>query len=314
MANEIKLEVYTIRIKESYKEGYLSLDSFFEKNDFFSFFSELMTSLSKDMSINEYFKKSLQFKSETSSIDSGNRIISGIIDSGDYGTESSIVNQKTKEEVYHKTEEDLEVKPFYFLIHSPKDFDMGFLVLQRLGSFGIQTIFTRTVIDLFKQKYSNYIIEFSPFASKKLAQDLLNKKSITELKLKRNNLPPDVANKLNLKGHEKDIQFIEIRIVSKRGKYLDYNDKVKKFVNNSNAAFFEINEMDKLGFDGKSTSSIKVDIGGSSRTIDLNDSFQFRPYFDIHNEVDKSKGNPVFSSIDKISKKLIKDIYKEIKS
>jgi len=69
MANEIKLEVYTIRIKESYKEGYLSLDSFFEKNDFFSFFSELMTSLSKDMSINEYFKKSLQFKSETSSID-----------------------------------------------------------------------------------------------------------------------------------------------------------------------------------------------------------------------------------------------------
>lgn len=298
MANEVKLEVYTFKIKRRYEKDYLNLDTFFENNDFFSFFQDFINSYSSEIAVDEIYKKSIQFKTDSTSIHSNTRMISGVIESGEYGIEGRIVNRKTKQTAYQKKADDIDIKPFYFLIHAPKEHTTGMLILQRIGHYGINGILTRTINDLFKKKYSDYIIKFAPFLSKKLAKELINKDSIREIRLRRYGLPTDIIDKLELKGHDEKVLSIEIKITAKNNSYLPLNNKVKKFVLNPDTAFFDIPEMTKLGFDGKNETSIRVGVGNSSRVVDLKESFQLRPYYDIDQDVEKKSGNPVFNSIE----------------
>lgn len=312
MANEIKLELYTFRIREKHSDSYLKLDNFFEENDFFSFFEGYVKAFDKDLFVNELQKKSLQFISEKTSIASTKRMISGILESGDYGVEGKIVNRKSKEKKYTKEADDLDIKPFYFLISAPKSHDKGMLVLQRLGGFGINGIFTNHFSAYFKDKYDGLTIEFSPFVSAKLAKTFIENGGIRQLSLRRYDVPTDIIDKLGLNGHKEDVLSIELKITAKKNSVLPFNKRVEKFIKNPNGRLFDLKEFDKLGFDGTHDSSIKVKHGNNTRTIDLSETAQLRPYYDIHSEVKKeSSGHPVFNSIDAISKKLIDDLMKE---
>jgi hypothetical protein len=311
MANEIKLEVYTFKIKERYKKVYLNLDAFFGANDFLKFFEKFIKSFSSDISIDDKQKKSLQFVSEHISVKSVDRMISGIVESGDYGTESKIVSSISKKTAYNKKDSDLDIKPFYFLIHAPKGQDTGLMILQRIGGFGINGILTRHICDFFSEDYADFICEFSPFLSKSLANELIAKNSIKELKLRRYGLPKDIIDKLQLTGHGEEILSVEIKIVAKKNNVLPFGKNVRRFVKNPNTAFFDIPELKKLGFDGNNKCSIKVRDGKNVRTVDLKESLQLRPYYDIDKKVDKKRGNPVFKSIDALSKELIIDLQNE---
>ena len=56
-----------------------------------------------------------------------------------------------------------------------------------------------------------------------------------------------------------------------------------------------------------------VSLGRNKRTVDLSDTANIRPYYDINNEVNKdSSGHPVFDSIDTIAKSLMSDIQTEL--
>lgn len=315
MANEIKLELYTFRIREKRNDKFLNLDSFFGENDFFTFFQEYIKTYDADFLVNETQKKSLQFVSDKISIASIKRTISGIIESGDYGVESRIVNRKSKKEKYKKEVDDLDIKPFYFLILSPKGHNKGLLVLQRLGGFGINAIFTTHFENYFRSKNEGLMVDFSPFVSRELAKAFIEKGAIKELSLRRYNLPTDLIDKLGLTNHQEDVLSIELRITAKQKHYLPFNKRVDKFIKNPNAKLFEIRELEKLGFDGTHRSSIKVKLGTNTRTVDLSETGQIRPYYDINDEVSKeASGHPKFSSIDRITKDLINDLMKEFYS
>lgn len=315
MANEIKLELYTFRIRERRSDKFLKLDTFFGEDDFFTFFQEYVNTYDKDFLVNEAQKKSLQFVSDKTSIASIKRTISGVIESGDYGVESRIVNRKSKKEKYRKEVDDLDIKPFYFLIFAPKGHDKGLLVLQRLGGFGINAVFTNHFENYFKEKNDGLIVDFNPFVSRELAKAFIEKGAIKELSLRSYNLPPDLIDKLGLTSHQEDVLSIELKITAKQKHYLPFNKRVDKFIKNPNARLFDIRELEKLGFDGTHKSSIKVKLGTNTRTVDLSETGQIRPYYDINTEVDKEgSGHPKFSSIDKIAKGLINDLMTEFYS
>ncbi|HRG69311.1 MAG TPA: hypothetical protein PLS73_10710 [Saprospiraceae bacterium] len=315
MANEIKLELYIFRIREKKDDKYLILDKFFGDNDFLDFFKKYIEINKKDFMINETQKKSLQFQDGNIRINSAKRMISGIIESGDYGVESRIVNRKTKKEKYKKEVDDLDIKPFYFLVLAEKGRNLGLIVLQRLGGYGINTIFTNQFAEHFKKEFEDYLVEFSPFVSKALANKFIDEGSIKELTLRRYNLPSDVIDKLGLRNHEEDVLSIELKITAKQRHSLPFNNKVKKFVENPNAKLFDIKEMESLGFDGTHKSSIKANVENNTRTIDLSDTLQIRPYYDINSEVKKEiSGHPKFDSIDNIAKQLIGNLILEFYS
>jgi len=312
MANEIKLELYTFRIREKHRTDYLLLDNFFGEQDFFAFFQEYISSFDKNMLVNEQQKKSLQFITEFTSIASDKRTISGIIESGDYGVESRIVNKNSKKEKYRKEVDDIDIKPFYFLILAGKGHDKGLLILQRLGGFGINSIFTNHFELFFKQKKEGLILEFSPFVSRQLAKQFLDNGAIKEFTLRRYNLPPDIASKLGFLNHTEEILSVELKITAKKKNKLSLNNKVKKFIKDPNAKLFDLKELESIGFDGEHKSLMKVKLGNNTRTIDLSETLQIRPYYDIDSYVEKeNSGHPQFKSIDKIAKELVSDIINE---
>ena len=314
MANEVKLEIYSFGVREIRSTEFLELDNFLSNNNFIEFFKDFIKSFETNITIDNKNKKSLQFVGNSIKIESKARLISGIIESGDYGIESKIVDANTKQKKYTKKISDLDIKPFYFLLHIPKNTRKGFIVLQRLGHFGINTIFTHSLSTYFRTKFENCILDIGAFVSKSLAKDYINNGGIKEFSLIRYDLPSDIADKIGLTDYKEDILSIEFKIVAKQGSFLNLNNKVKKFINNPNGAFFEVDGLKKIGFDGNNKSSMKVSLGNNIRTIDLSDTLQIRPYYDIDTEVEKDpkNGHPILTSIDKIAKDHLKDILTEI--
>jgi hypothetical protein len=314
MANEIKLEVYTIRVRKSGEtDKFLPLDRFINQNDFFKFFQDYISSFDHHLEINDVQKRSLILDSERLKYSSQSRMISGIIESGDYGYESTLYDIKSGEEQYKRKVDDTEIKPFYFLLYLPVKDNKGFLILQRFGIYGIHSIFSKHLTDYFKQKFSELQLDFNPFVSAQLAKLFLEKGNIKEFVLTRYNLPTDVIDRLGMYGHEEDIMSIELTIKARKNKFLPLNNRVERFIKNPNVSIFDLKEFESLGFDGEHKSKMVVSLGRNKRTVDLSDTANIRPYYDIDNEVQKdSSGHPVFESIDSIAKSLMTDLQTEL--
>ncbi|MBS1546487.1 MAG: hypothetical protein JSU02_03805 [Bacteroidetes bacterium] len=308
MANSIQLELYTIGTREKRDTKFIPLEDLGENGDFLSFFKGFITSLDKDMLDDEEQKRSLQVT--TKRITSNVRMISGIFESGEYGLESRIVNRKTHRQTYKKTVDDVDIKPFYFLLYMPQRSGKGLLVLQRTGGYGINTVVRKHLNRFFADRFGGLKMEVNQYLSKALADKFIGEGTIQEISIRRYDLPPDSVNKLGLTNSMSDILSVELRITARKKGKLRLNDKVKKFVKNPNANFFDIPEVKKLGFDGGEgqKTTIKARHGNRTRTIDLGDTMQIRPYYDIDSEVEKDTGgHPIFKSIDDIARALAKE-------
>lgn len=309
MANETKLEVYTIKIREKFKKekNYLPPENFMGANDFLTFFHDYIKSFDQQLELNEDQKKSLKLDSESLSFSSAKRTISGIIESGDYGFSGTGFNINTGKKSYERTPDDTEIKPFYFLIYIPKGKGVGFILLQRLGVYGIHGIFKRHLNNFFESRFPDLKLDVEQFVSKELAKTFVEKGSIKDITLVRYDLPADIATKIGLKGYQKEIKSLELKIKSKSRFHI--NNKAASFMNNPNSSFFEVKELEDIGFDDEARVKVKSKYNGNVRTIDLSHTGQIRPYYDVDNEVEKnSDGHPIFTSIDNIAKSLIEEL------
>ena len=320
MLHEIKLEICSFRIKDRNSKNEESLDfsSIFNSNENttdFQNFKEEFVNFNDSLNINENIKKSIQIKKDTLKIELTNNNFSGIIESGEYGSESEIVSSITKEIRFKKNKEDIDIKPFYFLIWLPKIENInnvGFFILQRTGNDGINTIFKDRLSNYFTSKNELYKVEFSNYIPNDLAKEYLSKGKIKEFKIRSYSLPSDLADKLGLKDYKEDISKFEIKIFTKKeGFNFNLNNKLKNFINNTNSKFFDIQDW---GIDGNHSESIKIKVGDNIRTINLADSLKIRPYYNISNDnlIDVETGHPIFKEIDKLAKKLINDINLEL--
>lgn len=307
MAHKIKLEVYTISLREKNTSDLVNLHDF-NSTDFYNIFKDFVLTHQSSLEKVKMHDKVIRFKPEEVFFNEGS--ISGIIESGDYGYESDIHNLSSQTVTYSKTKNEAEIKPFYFMLYLPSsEINKAFLVTQRFGGLGINTILKEKFFTYLKEFFQDYSLDFKQFVSKKLALKIIKEGRISELTLTRNDLPPEIEDRLNSNSsHENKIK-IQIKLLAGRNSSINLGDRAIRFINNPSARFFEIEE---LGFDGDHEAKIKVKHNGATRTIDLSDSGQIRPYHDIDSEVKKKdSGHPEFDSINGISLKLIKDLLKE---
>lgn len=308
MANETKLEIYTLKVREKGKKNsVLPLENFMGKNDFLNFFQGYIKSFDQQLELNEDQKKSLKLDSGSLSFNGPERTISGVIESGDYGYSGTGVNINTGEKSYERTVDDTEIKPFYFLIFIPKNKGVGFICLQRIGVYGIHSVFKKHLNNFFESRFANLKLDLDQFVSRELAKTFVKKGNIKEVTFVRNNLPADIAEKIGLKGYQQEIKTLEVKIRAKSR--LAINDKAVKFMDDPNSSFFEVKVLEDLGFDGEHKVKIRSKYNGNTRTIDLSETGQIRPYYDIDGDIKKNTdGHPLFLSIDKVAKDLLKEL------
>ncbi len=135
---KISLSSYSIRIKDSSRDDYVLLDEFLPKKDFLSFVQEYFSFVETKLQLDEENKKLIRINNQK--IKTVKRQIRGIIETGEYGFESEIIDTKKGTLKYKRAVEDAELLPFYFLISLPKGKDKGIIILQRFGQFGISKI------------------------------------------------------------------------------------------------------------------------------------------------------------------------------
>lgn len=311
MAFETSLEVYTLQVREKQKKDiFLSLDNFIKNEDLISFFREFINEYSK-ITVSEKQQKSLQFTDQIK-ITTEQRILSGILKSGDYGVESEITDKEGNSK-YTKNIDDLDIKPFYYLLWLPKGSNLGILITQRLGVFGVHGLLTNHIKGFFQTRFPDIMLEFNPFVSKEYAKKFIDEGGIREIILKRMSLPSDIAEKFDTNFNIKNIRQLELHIIAENKTFFGINDRLHRFIDDPNARLFTLQELNDIGFDGEHRELIRVKLGKNTRTIDISHVAQLKPYFDIDLEVEKgSNGHPVFESIDSISRNLILDLNDEI--
>ncbi len=100
------------------------------------------------------------------------RYLSGIIESGEYGTEESIIDSDTGYLKYMKGKNDAPMVPFYFMINIPENSPYGYLILERIGNIGIHTILTKAIREYAgKELGSNYVLNINPFMLKEVFEE-----------------------------------------------------------------------------------------------------------------------------------------------
>lgn len=150
--NSYSLSVYRITLNKHLKKDILeNLSNFDNGKDFLSLIDMMFSSWKKDENDNNIIKDENAKKVSRLKKDAqGNWIyhrhqtyIDGIIESGDYGTQESIIDIETGKPKYTKTPKDAALVPFYFMIYIEPNTPEGFLILERIGNIGILSVFGR---------------------------------------------------------------------------------------------------------------------------------------------------------------------------
>lgn len=223
------------------------------------------------------------------------RYISGIIESGEFGTEENIINSITGELKYHKNADDAQMIPFFFIFYIPENSHKGYLLIERIGNIGIYSTLTKSI-----QNYIGPILEENLV----LKIEPLMLKAVFDKNL---NVVSD-AKKIILKGvHYKDLNIqqisnnliecekvnTEITFSAPKNKYLS----IKNWLNKLNS---QKTETDRLVFQNFEYSDVafELKIGGKTKTVSIARIYALGTYLEVTDSIEIGKnGYPTYKSL-----------------
>jgi len=229
------------------------------------------------------------------------------IQSGYYGSSSTILDADTREKKYEMTPNDVAEKKFYLYVIIPKDnrqviVNKGILIFQNIGIFGVKTI---TYENLFRFLSETYNISISCAT---ISPELFVKKIVT-----KNNIKKMIMVKNHKSTNDTDLYYngfgSETRIISK----LCFSDTIwEKIVSAINifikgkANLFEFQniEYDKL--------KLLVKIGEKDRTIDLHNLDKLSIIEEIPDYIQDEKGYADFIQLTEYIKSTVDDYLQEM--
>ena len=248
--------------------------------------------------------------------------ITGLIESGEYGTEENIVNVETGGSSI-KTLNDALLRPFYFMLYIPKGCKRAILLLERISNIGILTVFEKKLQEAVSKKIGNevkdYVITIAPLAiesvmkkhmailggAKKVILSRVSFADITPSKISDGELNDNEFGSSELvfnAPRDKDINILPW-FNKIKGKFYRENDKTKK------------KKETLISVEGMQFGDVKfaINVGGSLRTISMQDIGKLGTYMDVTQRIKIDKnGYPTFDSIDDEAHRLISEVKKQL--
>jgi hypothetical protein len=310
-----KLDYYSFRIKKKNKKEYVDIQSSLNNISFTNFFKKFASLFETDMEVDEIFKRTFQFQPNSLTFSKNDRFISGTIQAGEFGFGRNITNTITRKIKSKLLKTDSVTNPFYFFLYFPKDSVVGYLCLERIGAQGIMTIFSDYFRKFFKDNTDDFILEFSPIVNKELLLKLIADSTISEITLRRYDLPTGMSSKFKIGEVQPEKPMTaEFTLRSPGGFSNLLKTKVNSYIDNPQTIFFDFPALIETGFDENTETSIKFNNGKSDRTIILNHLERFKSNFLINNNVIFDEdGFPTFTSIEKIAKEIFSENFVLIK-
>ena len=184
--------------------------------------------------------------------------------------------------------------------------NLGFLILQRTGQLGIKRLLSEDFNQEFSGLYPQFHLEINPLVPEQLVEDYLSRGRITKIRFVRNSIPTDFADFVNSGGNFRQTTgSMEYSIKVGRGQRISVPVPIRQFLNGER----NLNNLLELQSFEYDNVKIQLELGGSSRTIDLSHLGRLRAHYDVGDDVEIGEnGHPLFDSIDGIAMGLLNDI------
>lgn len=240
------------------------------------------------------------------------RSVSGIIESGEFGTEENIVNVKTGVSRKKFVDEALLV-PFYFMIQIPEHSSVGFLLIERISNIGIFSILEKKIKKAVEEALGtesyNFVVNISPLVIKKVMEKhvalLGGAKKITLERVNSKDL--SVSRATNGEISDEEIGNTQIVYTAKRNNMLSILNLFNKYKDRKESDVYSVGEVKYEDI------KFEVEVGGHLRSLSMQDINKLGTYIEITNDLNyDSTQYPTYSSLHKAALGIYDDIIKEI--
>jgi hypothetical protein len=291
MPKRIALAAYYIKVRNHTKRKYEALSDF-EGHDAFEFFKSELQKMQKGNIDNQQSNQVVS----ASRIDENGRVLSGIIETGEYGYESNLYDTEMHKVVHNRKQKEADMWPFYFYVEVPEGTDEGFLILQRTGNMGIRSIVAQLLQASFISQYPDFRLHFLPSVESEEAKKH-RKGKIQEVRFIKMRPPTDRADAFD-HGHQEFPVHLELSIRATRGRALDMHEFLTEAFGREQPSGRYALDLDEDHYFEYDDVVAKTKIHGSSRTIRASDPGRFRSYYDVTDKVKfGSGGHPEYDSL-----------------
>ncbi|HKF52560.1 MAG TPA: hypothetical protein VKB26_09625 [Candidatus Acidoferrales bacterium] len=306
MPKTISLAAYAVKIWDPEERKSQPMSSFDGEHDFMAFLYGVLSSLKKTWSRDKNSQQVLRVKT----LKQTGRATFGIIETGEYGVESTLLDVEKEVEVHARKATEANMLPFYFLLDVPDEMDEAILLLQRTGMYGIRHLFSHVLCGEFDRKFTDYRLKIHPIVDKEEIEKY-QRGRIESIRFISFKIPPDITDALE-GGHKETFGRAELIIYARRGRYLPINRRLNQFFSGARK-LSQLVALDETNFKYDDI-KVKSKVGGSSRTVDLRELKRLRSYYDVSGQVqlDSSSGHPKFASIHEAAQALRDKIAKTI--
>lgn len=305
----ILLSVYSVRVKTAHtRRDYELIDCFSEKD---ADLHEILGNLLDRRKTEVYRKADTQQALQVVKFHADKRQLEGLLDIGQYGSESEIRNLDQWDRVaYRKGVWDVDLHPFYFLFDLPEGKNMGILLIQRTGAEGAQAIFAEALHELFTCEFPNQRLQMRQIVPEEFYRQLESEETkLSEVRFVRHRLATDITTVIGPAGTDQTSGTMELALkIKEQGVGVE---AIKRYFDRHRAAG-SVLELEGTRFPYDSV-KIRVTFRGKERTVDLSNPKSMRAAFDITNQVTFSAaGHPTFVSISGVAKGILSDIKDEL--
>lgn len=253
--------------------------------------------------INEKKSKVFQLKKYDFDIEDNYYEYTGIVESGEYGYSSTIVDLEDNVELLKRKPTHAELLPFFFHLSLPKERDRGIVQLQSFRQFSIKGVFEYELNKYIKQINSDLKISISSIMPKEYVMKMIEVGRLMKLNFIRYETPVDVADALG--GYPDGVRENEMQEVytvkANRGKSVTKNVKPKilRFFRDNTAKVSDLIELKDFDYNAL---TVEVEVNKNKKTFDIGNYHNSTPKFDITDEVEYSEdGHPRYESIIEVS-------------
>lgn len=237
------------------------------------------------------------------------RILYGIIETGEYGVESDLLDIETKALAHHRKMTEADMRPFYFLVDVPEGPDEAVLLLQRSGALGIRKVLHQAVAPTLERQFPELRLRIQPLVDAQQFMAFL-KGRVEEVRFTRFGIPHDFTDAYD-SGHNEVEGSVELVVKARKRKHLPINGRLLQFATGKKE-LANLIALHDINFDYDDI-KVKTKVGKSRRTVDLANPARIRSYHDISGEVQLGKdGHPKFDSIHKLALNLLKQTKKAL--
>jgi len=304
MANSITLAFYSIRVTQARGEEFQNVSQYDEACDLNEDFLAFITNFSRVPSLDTENQKRLKIgRSEVNG-----RITFGIVETGEYGYESNLVNVDNEQITHTRQINEAEMLPFFFSIIVPRNANEALVCLQRLGQRGIKTVFSTAFQNFFIERHPNFRIQFNEIIPDIILDNLINHGIIKKIHLVKFGIPDNIEDVFDQQQREIGINTELVLSAGRRGRL----NLIPRFVDVVQHQRMTTNFIEVQGFN---YDNVKLDfeLFGKKRIVDLSDLENLSAYYDISREVQIGhNGHPVYDSIKNIASERLSELMRAI--